>query len=275
MREMGRDGRDLFSARIEDAIEKSRKGSLARISFLTPRERKNAEKILRQYGVWQQAWFWGGYADAERACLFLLPDYLLCCLDESLAGQERDEALLALLSDEVAKAVCAVRIRGSGYRKLGHRDYLGSVLGLGLERDALGDIAVQNEHEAVLFCPRSLLSFLIEGLQKVGSDTVRCEEYEVDEHFTDGRAYQAIRDTVASPRLDSVVAALTNLSRDAAQQAVRGGLVEVDFEVEERVDCMLQPQTVISVRGHGRFILRSFDGETRKGRLRLYADKLI
>ena len=45
--------------------------------------------------------------------------------------------------------------------------------------------------------------------------------YELDEHFTDGKQYRPISDTVASPRLDCVVAALTNLSREAAQNAVR------------------------------------------------------
>ena len=148
-------------------------------------------------------------------------------------------------------------------------------MGLGLERDTLGDIAVQNEHEAVVFCPARMVAFLTENLCKIGSDSVRCAPYVPDEHFTDGRKYRPIRDTVASPRLDCVVAALTNLSRDAAQQAIRSGLVEVDFEPTERVDLMLAPPATVSVRGYGRYILRSFDGETRKGRLRMCADQMI
>ena len=60
-----------------------------------------------------------------------------------------------------------------------------------------------------------------------------------------------------------------------AQSAVRTGLVEVDFEVEERTDLILVPPATVSVRGYGRFILRSFDGQTRKGRLRLRADRLV
>jgi hypothetical protein len=50
---------------------------------------------------------------------------------------------------------------------------------------------------------------------------------------------------------------------------------EVDFEIEERTDAMLTPPATLSIRGYGRFILRSFDGETKKGRLRLRADQLI
>lgn len=269
------DSDSLLEARIGDMLDKARKGNLACIPFLTPRDARQAERILRSYGAYGQAWFWGGYRDAERVCLFLLPDYLLACLPDEIVPRDDDDALLSLLEDEVREAVSAVRIRGSGYRTLSHRDYLGSILGLGLERDALGDIAVQNEHEAVVFCPRKIGSFLLESLVKVASDTVRCEEYEPDAQFTDGRKYRPVNDTVASARLDCVVAALTNLSREDAQRAVRTGLVEVEFEPEERVDRTLTPPMTISVRGYGRFVLRGFDGETRKGRLRMRADKLI
>ncbi|MBE6553602.1 MAG: hypothetical protein E7666_04580 [Ruminococcaceae bacterium] len=267
--------RDMLEARLSDAIEKCQRGHVACLSFLTPRERRAAERYLRFTGAWEQAWFWGGYGGAERACLFLLPDYLLACFEGEVVPRDDDTAVLSLLGEEADTAVRSVLIRGSGYRTLSHRDYLGAILGLGLERDALGDIAVQNDHEAVVFCPQTIATFLTETLSQVGADSVRCVVYQPDEHFTDGRHYRPISDTVASPRLDCVVAALTNLSRERAQQAVRGGFVEVDFEPEERVDLMLTPPTTVSVRGYGRFILRSFDGETRKGRLRMRADQLI
>ena len=265
----------LLAARLGDLIEKSQKGVLACMPFLTPGQARRAARILREYGAYEAAWFWGGYRGAERVCLFLLPDYLLACLPDERVPEDDDAAMLELLGEDADAAVSALRIKGSGYRVLSHRDYLGSILGLGLERDALGDIAVQNEQEAVIFCPQKLVPFLTESLEKVASDTVRCYPYRVDETFTDGRKYAPVNDTVASARLDCVVAALTNLSREAAQSAVRSGSVEVEFEPEERVDRILTPPAVISVRGHGRFVLRSFDGETRKGRLRMRADKLV
>lgn len=264
----------LFLARLGDAVEKSRRGSVSVLPFLTPRYRRRAESELRRMGAWEVAWFFGGYADAERVCLFLLPEYLLCMTEAPLL-QCDTETVKALVAESLESAVCAVRIKGSGYRNLSHRDYLGSILGMGIERDAIGDIAVQNSHEAVLFCGRTLANFLVESLDKVASDTVKCSFYELDENFTDGRSYRPISDTVASPRLDCVVAALTNLSRDDAQRTIRSGNVEVEFEAEERTDRLLTPPMTISVRGFGRYILRSFDGETRKGRLRMRADQLI
>lgn len=263
-----------IQSRLRDAIEKCERGQVARLFYLTPREQKQAERFLRAHGVWDRAWLWGGYPTAERACLFLLPDYLFTMLEGS-AEEGFDVAIGALLAEEVAETVCAVRITGSGFRELSHRDYLGSILGLGLERDALGDIAVQDPHEAIVFCPETIAGFLCESLQKVANDTVKCQKTSIDHTFTDGRRYRAIHDTVASPRLDCVVAALTNLSREEAQAAVKTGLVEVDFEPIERLDLLLEPPVTLSVRGYGRFILKAFEGETRKGRLRLHADQLI
>ena len=269
----GEGTRDLFEARLEDAIRKSTSGSVAHLSFLTMPERRRAERILRAHGMHESFWFWGGHPTAERACLFLLPEYLVAMLSTDEA--EREGELRNYLADELAEAVMSLSIKGSGFRNLSHRDYLGAILGLGIERDAIGDVAVQNEHNAILFCPRTLGAFLIGELNKVGSDTVRCRECTLDESFTDGKKYRPISDTVASARLDCVVAAHCNLSREGAQGAVRSGLVEVDFEPAERVDAVLEPPVTISVRCHGRFVLRSFDGETKKGRLRLKADQFI
>jgi RNA-binding protein YlmH len=261
-----------LEARLEDYVSFSEKGRIAVSSFLTPGERKQAERFLTARGCADRAIFWGGYAEAERTCLFLLPDFY-AEIEGLMPPPDTDPA--ETLSELDGDAVAAVRIRGSGFRTLSHRDYLGSILGLGVERDAIGDIAVQSDCEAVAFCRRGLRSFLIENLTKAASDTVRCSEYTLEESFTDGRRYAPISDTVASPRLDCVVAALTNLSREDAQQAVRTGLVEVDFEPEERTDCTLTPPVTVSVRGYGRYILRAFDGETKKGRLRLRADRLV
>ena len=261
-----------LEARLSDHISKSERGSIAVSRFLTPQERRQAERYLTQHGVRHRCVFWGGYGDAERTCLLIYPPFYEDFPDWIPAqGTDPSETL----EEDNMERVAAMKIKGSGFRTLTHRDYLGSLLGLGLERSALGDIAVQNDCTAVVFCKACLVAFLTETLQKVASDTVRCSAYTLDGGFTDGRHYKPISDTVASARLDCVVAALTNLSREDAQNAVRGGLVEVDFEPEERVDFPLTAPATISVRGFGRYILRAFDGETKKGRLRLRADQLV
>ena len=267
-------GRPLLQARLEDAVEKCERGRVAVLSFLTPLEKRRAEEMLRRRGVWEQAWFWGGYEGAERVSLFLLPEYLLACLSGPVEACDPTE-LSGLLEEWIREEVCALRISGSKFRTLTHRDYLGAVLHLGLERDALGDIAVQNDHEAILFCTATVAAFLTEHLERAANDGVRCKLCTLDESFTDGRKFRPISDTVASARLDCVVAALINESREGAQSAIRAGRVEVEYEVVERTDLMLTPPVLLSIRGHGRFILRTFDGTTAKGRLRLRADRWI
>lgn len=264
------DAWELLLSRLEDATDRCRRGSVATLSYLTPQEKRRIFGELGRRGMQDAAYFWGGYEEAERTCLFLLPDYLVQ-MREGISDGE----MPVLLGEVLAERVSAVKIRGSGYRSLNHRDYLGSVLGLGLERDAIGDIAVQSEHEAVLFCSLRIAQFLCENLGKVASDSVRCEPYAVDATFTDGRRYRPISDTVASARLDCVVAALANLSREETKELIQSGLVELEYEVETRTDLTLTPPATLSVRGYGRFIVRAFDGETKKGRLRLRADQLI
>ncbi|MBR2722386.1 MAG: hypothetical protein IKB75_06390 [Clostridia bacterium] len=266
--------RTLPEARIEDAVKKSNNGTLAILPFLTPQDAKHARRVLTATGYADRAYFFGGYPTAERMSLFLLPEHLLPCLSAPLPDTS-DEELAALLGEDLTQAVCALRITGSGFRTLTHRDYLGAILNLGLERDAFGDIALQSDTEAILFCTKAISDFLCLHLARVASDTVRLSPYVLDGSFTDGRRYAPIHDTVASARLDCVVAALTNLSREDAQALIKSSLVEVDFEVEETVSLSLTAPATLSIRGHGRFILRSFDGTTKKGRLRMFAEKLI
>ncbi len=266
--------KDLLEARLHDAIRKSEKGSLAILPFLTPRDRLRAERILRTVGSMDVAFFWGGYPTAERVTLFLLPEYLTACFSAPISEVPAEE-VITFLGEELTDAVCPLRIKGSGFGHFSHRDVLGAVLALGLERDALGDIAMQSDCEAILFCPRTLADFLTQNLTRVASDTVRLSPYVLDEAFTDGRHYRRISDTVASERLDCIIASLCNLSRDAAQTLIRQGMVEVDYEPAERTDLSLEPPAVLSVRGYGRFILRAFEGSTRKGRLRMKAEQLI
>lgn len=266
--------RSTFDARVTDALYRAESGTLAVLPFLTPKEALTAKRLLAERGALSFAYFFGGYEDAERVCLFLLPDYLLACLGAPLSQVPAKE-LEDLLGEDLSNAVSPLRITGSGFYKLTHRDYLGAILGLGLERDALGDVAIQNDHEAIVFCSATICDFLCKELTSVGSDRVRCRPWQLDESFTDGRLYLPIHDTVASDRLDCVVASVANLSREAAQSAIRTGLVELNFEVTEKTDLAVEAPATVSIRGHGRFVVRSLGGTTKKGRLRLFSEKLI
>lgn len=266
------DGLSRLLARVGELCDRAERGTTEHTAYLTPREAKHARLLLMARGQWHRARLWGGYPDAERVCLLLFPDYVVDIIDKGAFHDTPVDELLAMAGED--SPLRAVSIRGSGYRKLSHRDYLGSLLALGLEREVLGDIAIGDE-ETVVFCTARILPFLLTGVERIANDVVRIKETVVPDDFDRGQKYQPIRDTIASPRLDCVVAALCNLSRGDAQGAVRAGLVEVDYDGEERVDCVVDIPCVISVRGVGKFVLRSLGAPNRRGRLPLIADKYI
>ena len=273
------EGIRLLLSRLDDLVRKSERGEVAVSSFLTPREAKYARVHLSSRVSAGTAVLWGGYLTAERVRAVILPDYTEGLVDPTALMSDPAAALsdagLDDLAETIRGAVCPVLVKGSGFRELSHRDYLGSVLGLGLERDAIGDILIPDSHSALLLTDTRVVDFLTTQLEKVATDTVRVSRLPEGTALTGTRRLQPITDTVASERLDCVVAALCNLSREKAQMAVKAGLVELDYEAVEACDATVEAPAVISVRGFGKFAVHAFDGTTRKGRIRLVAGKYI
>lgn len=259
----------LLLSHVRDLCVRAEKGSFGCTAFLTPGQRRDVTEFLQREGQYDRACFHGGFAEAERCCLLLFPDYAV-----EMCGEERSPAMLLSLCGE-EDPVAVLHIKGSGFCRLTHRDYLGSLLSLGLEREVLGDIELPDEHSAYLFCRASMASYIAESLERVGGDKVTVRRVRIGEDFASQRKVQRISDTVASARLDCVVASLANLSRESAQQVIRDGRVELDYRSEERVDRTLTPPAVISVRGVGKFRVLSVGLQTKKGRYRLSAEKYI
>ena len=269
----------LILSRLDDLVKKSGRGEAAVSPYLTPREAKYARiHLSSRLGV-GTAVLWGGYPEAERVRVVILPDYTEGLVDPAALASDPAAALTDAGLDDSAEtvrgAVCPVLVKGSGFRELSHRDYLGSVLGLGLERDAIGDILMPDAHSAILLTDTRVGDFLTTQMEKVATDTVRVSRLPEGTALTGTRRLQPITDTVASKRLDCVVAALCNLSREKAQMAVKSGLVELDYEAVEDCSATVDAPAVISVRGFGKFAVHSFDGTTRKGRIRLAAGKYM
>lgn len=256
----------LLYAHMEDLCVRAQKGEVASSSFLSPRELHYACRYLAHRGV--SAYPFGGYADAERQKLYLLPDYI------ELSERDGTDFAVCLQEFGFDSELCAIRIEGSGYRALTHRDFLGSLLSLGIERDVLGDILVDPDgYGATVFCESQMLSFLNAELLRVANDKVRIKSVLLESVKVPERQFEKICDTVASARLDCVVAALCSLSREKARQTVTGGLVELNYENEERPDREVEAPAVLSIRGYGRYRMVRLEDRTRKGRLRLEAEK--
>ena len=269
----------LLLSRLDDLCDRGARGEAAVSPYLTPREAKYARIHLSARLRSGTAVLWGGYPEAERVRVFILPDYTEGLTDPEALAADPVSALIGVgmddLADAIREAVCPISVKGSGFRELTHRDYLGSVLGLGLERDAVGDILLPDTHNAILLTDTRVGDFLTVSLTKVATDTVKVSRLPEGTSLAGTRRLQPVNDTVASQRLDCVVAALCNLSREKAQMAVKAGLCELDYEAVEDCSATVDAPAVISVRGYGKFAVHAFDGVTKKGRVRLVAGKYI
>ncbi len=258
----------LFCARIEEFDELAERGEFCFTRYLTPREQMQARSVRGRV----RRFVWGGYPDAERRRIFFVPDYV-----GEIDGEGELDALgglAAYFPEELSAALTRLHIAGSGFRHLTHRDYLGSVLALGIERDVLGDIVVLNDYSAVLFCDDKIAAYLLTALERIGNDKVKVS-LASDDISLPPRATRPISDTIASPRLDCVVAALINLSREKAQMMIRSSEVELNFAPEQRTDAEVREGDMLSLRGHGRFRICSIGTQTKRGRLRLSAAQYI
>ena len=269
MQQNNSDAQKLLAARLEDYLRISERGELVCGNFLTPAELSYLATVAKELKSYDRVLFLGGYDGAERKRIAIVPPFV-----SELDGTLEDNAL-SCFPDEISVAVRAIKITGSGYRELSHRDYLGSMLALGIERSSIGDIVVQDYHSAVVFCTDKIFDFLVSGIERIGSDKVVVEEFIPNSDFDAKREFLPIRDTVASERLDCVVGALTNLSREKSQALIRSGLCEVNYLIEQRVDVGVKAPCTVTLRGYGKYQVLEFDGETKRGRLRLVAQKYV
>ena len=150
--------------------------------------------------------------------------------------------------------------------QLSHRDFLGALLGLGVERDAVGDILIEPGRCAV-FVKRELEPFFTQQLRQVGREGVSF----VPGGFPLPQPKEKIPlfYTVASARLDCVVSALCGASREKSKQLVASGLVTLNSVTSLEGSREVAEGDVLSIRKTGKFRIDQFGPPTKKGRLRL------
>ena len=148
---------------------------------------------------------------------------------------------------------------------LTHRDFLGSVIGLGLERTKLGDIIVR-DNEGYIFVASSISDYIMESLGKVKHTIVRvnvCDE--IPAEVAPVLKEESI--IVSSNRLDAIIARVYKLSRDLAVRYISEGKVFVSGRQMTENAKQLRPGDTVSVRGKGKFIFESEGGNTKKDKL--------
>ncbi len=156
--------------------------------------------------------------------------------------------------------------------KLTHRDFLGAILSLGIERDQIGDI-IAREREGYVFCAETLSGYICDNLTSVKRTFIRCEKAAA---LPQGPLYmtEPLRIVVSSERADGIVSRVFNLSRSESERLFTDQRVYVNGAPARGKD-VLHENDVVSCRGLGRFRYKSERRETKKGRLSVTAEKYI
>ncbi|AZR73020.1 photosystem II S4 domain protein [Anoxybacter fermentans] len=240
----------MIAAHTLDKAESVLRGAdLAYTNFLDPHQQEVVEGIIRQIPEVKYR-FVGGYDRAERKRLLLIPEYMLW---------EMIEEPLAFLE-----------IEGNfSFQQVSHRDYLGSLLALGLRREMLGDILVLKDGGCHLIAALEVKDTICLNLTRVHQVPVKVREIEKEELKLPEERIKEISTTVASLRLDSVASAGFSTSRSKMAKEIKNEKVKVNFQIETNPARMIKPDDVISIRGRGRVEIKEIEGETRKGRIKL------
>lgn len=153
---------------------------------------------------------------------------------------------------------------------LEHRDFLGAVMNLGIDRSAIGDILVNSKH-ACLFCEDKVTDYIIDELTKVRHTSVSCARIkDIPQDFVP--VYEVRKFSAASERADGIVASVFKLSRSKSSECFKGGKVFVNGGTLYNPDARLKEGDVVSLRGFGRFIYKGIENTTKKGRLQINAE---
>lgn len=156
---------------------------------------------------------------------------------------------------------------------LSHRDYLGSLLSLGVSRSKIGDIYVRGD-EAFVFCTDGIADFLCKEWTQVKHTQIHCEAVIPDMGIL-APSLQQITSTVPSLRLDALTAAAFQTSRSKLTEAIDAGRVFINGKAVLKAGTELKEKDIVSVRGKGRFYLDEVKNTTKKGRTVVVIQKYI
>ena len=238
---------NLFIKQIDDIYKLSGKYACPRFShFLDSRE----QALLNNAGLSGGVLF-GGYEDAERRVLGVFPEWY-----------END------FSEFPIKVI---KFTKKYERELTHRDFLGTVLSLGIERNR---ILVDNPF-SYMFVLDDVADFVCRNITKIANCGVKAEIADITSVKLPRREFKIIETVAASLRLDAVIAAALNISRTQAKAYIEAGKVSVNHAEEPKINAAVRENDLLSVRGFGRMQFLHSGNKTRSDRIHITLKKYI
>lgn len=248
----------LLLARALDKLELARtRGVPAHTGFLSPQERRSVEALINASGRPRRL-FSGGYEGAERTVCAFLPDW-----------QEEDGWLTG-----PDCPVSALRASFPADAGLTHRDFLGSILGLGITREKVGDLLL-GEGRCDIVILREIEAFLLLHLESAGRARLRLAPVSLDALEPPAVRVKLIRDTVATLRLDAVAASAFSLPRSRAAGLISSGRLQLNYKECVKPDRAVAEGDVLSCRGMGKCVVKKAGGTSKKGRIMLELERYL
>ena len=243
---------ELIKKRFSELAERSySKGQFTFTSFLNMQELSVFYEERRGLEYAKPAVF-GGYEGAERAVVrFGSPDEL---------GYDEEFPIDILEISPLAEKFAD---------DLTHRDFLGALMSIGIERELLGDIIVTGK-KAYVFTLSRISEYIMDNLTSVRHTSVslrKAESSELDAAYHGFEKEKVVQ--VASERCDAVISKVFNLSRSASSEYFRQKKVFVNGCITENTSLILKEGDMVTVRGFGRFKLLKMNGTSRKGKLNI------
>ncbi len=243
-------------SRINDIIQQCLKKRIKVFSyFITPAQMEDVIKTVQTYRDVKYMAF-GGNDQCERRMLGFCPDYM------------------DISQNDFPVDVIKISTNKKFSTEMSHRDYLGSILGLGIDRSKIGDIIVF-DGSALCYVKKEISDYISTNLVKVGRNNVLTEVFDIEnielpEVKTEEKSY-----TVPSLRLDAVAGGAFNLARGKIQDLIEGEKVFINFITEVSPSKNVSARDIISVCGFGRIKVLSINGRTKKDRISITVLKYV
>lgn len=221
--------------------------------FLDPRERFIVESLVAGSDLLVGSY--GAFSESERMRVLLYPDYYV---------PEKEDYGIAIFSVKYA----------SKFLTIEHKDVLGSIMSLGLERYKFGDIHLEGD-EVQFAVVTELKDYISANFTSIGKAKIAVEELLNEEDLiVSESAWIETMNIVSSLRLDTVIASLLSISRQKAASLIRGDKVRVNWTSVNDSSLILYESDILSIRGSGRFKVVAIEGRTRKDNIKLLTGKL-
>ncbi len=254
---------ELLVKRIRELANLAdRRSCVTFTDFLNLNEQNILHHTIQKFSFVKGETF-GGYEGAERQIAAFVPDAPVYA--QTGAGEAGWEYPIV--------CVRIVPLNARFAEELSHRDILGALMNLGIDRAKTGDIALCGE-VCYLFCHETLAPMICEELTRIRHTSVKCTVCSLSEfHYTPKT--ECVKGSVASVRLDSAMALAFHASRSSLLSLIEEGKVFVNGKLITTNAYALKEEDIVSVRGLGRFRYKGAVGQTKKGRCMVEIERYV